>query len=76
MALTAPYMHDGAYQTLEEVVWFYNLGGASAGGVGQRSVQINPLQLTDGEISDLVAFLQSLTGEPLPASLVTAPALP
>ena len=76
VALTAPYMHDGAYQTLEEVVWFYNLGGASAGGVGQRSVQINPLQLTDGEISDLVAFLQSLTGEPLPASLVTAPALP
>jgi len=76
VALTGPYMHDGAFTTLEEVVWFYNLGGASAGGVGTRSVQISPLQLTDGEIADLVAFLQTLNGAPLPASLVTAPVLP
>jgi cytochrome c peroxidase len=76
VALTAPYMHDGSLRTLEEVVWFYNLGGASADIVGQRSVQIRPLLLTDGEMSDLVAFLQTLTGEPLPVSLVTSPPLP
>jgi len=32
-----------------------------------------PLHLTDGELSDLVAFLESLTGAPLPTDLVTAP---
>ncbi len=76
VALTAPYMHDGAYQTLEQVVDAYNRGGASSGFAGTKSVRIRPLFLTDLEQSDLVAFLNALTGQPLPDALVTAPVLP
>ena len=60
VALTAPYMHDGIYETLEQVVAHYNRGGDS-GAPGVRAVQIRPLGLTDGEQVDLVAFLQTLT---------------
>jgi len=73
VALTPPYMHDGAIRTLEEVVWWYNLGGASAGFAGQKSVKIKPLHLTDQEMSDLVEFLGTLTGEPLDPRLVSDP---
>ena len=66
VALTGPYMHDGIYATLEEVVTHYNRGG-DAGAPGVRAVQIRPLGLTDGEQSDLVAFLQTLTETSVPA---------
>jgi cytochrome c peroxidase len=46
---TAPYMHNGSLKTLLEVVEFYD----------QRS-SIAPLRLTDGEVKDLVAYLESL----------------
>lgn len=62
--LTAPYMHDGSLETLEDVVKFYNNGGRLektdplsdflSGG-------IRPLNLTDQEVQDLVAFLKALT---------------
>ena len=74
--LTAPYMHDGVYPTLEAVVRAYNLGGAGAGFSGQKAVQLQPLRLTDQEEADLVAFLRSLTGAPLPTTLTSAPVLP
>jgi cytochrome c peroxidase len=64
VALTAPYMHDGRYATLEEVVWHYNRGGDSEA-VGTTDVRIRPLGLTDGEQADLVAFLKTLSGPPL-----------
>jgi len=73
VALTAPYMHDGVYRTLDEVVRHYNQGGASAGFPGTKSRQLIPLHLSEAELSDLVVFLQSLTGAPLPQELVTAP---
>jgi cytochrome c peroxidase len=78
VGLTAPYMHDGRYATLDEVVWHYNTGGSGAGSeqVGHLSAQIKPLGLTDAEMSDLVAFLQSLTGSPLPSESTVAPPLP
>ena len=60
VALTGPYMHDGIYATLEDVVAHYNRGG-DAGAPGVRAVQIRPLGLTDGEQADLVAFLQTLS---------------
>ncbi|MEQ1793336.1 MAG: cytochrome c peroxidase [Nitrospira sp.] len=57
---TAPYMHDGAFNTLEEVVGFLNEGG----GANQNlSALIKPLNLTPEEKTDLVAFLNALTGE-------------
>lgn len=76
VALTPPYMHNGLYRTLQEVVWHYNQGGASGGFPGTKAARLKPLYLSDGEQQDLVAFLQTLTGEPLPAELTTAPALP
>ncbi len=64
VAVTFPYMHDGSLETLEDVVDFYNNGGRLreddpvspflSGG-------IRPLDLTDEEKRDLVAFLKSLT---------------
>lgn len=74
VALTAPYMHDGVYQTLREVVVHYNQGGVhELGGenVGTIDPLIKPLNLTDQEIDDLVAFMEALTGQMDPA--VTEP---
>jgi len=79
VALTAPYMHDGRYATLEDVIWHYNTGGASAGPeqVGVRAAQIKPLLLTEDEQADLLAFLETLTGDPIPSALTTpTPVLP
>lgn len=74
--LTAPYMHDGAYRTLDEVVDAYDRGGAAAGVTGTRAVQLRPLHLTAQERADLVEFLRALTGAPLPQALTTNPGLP
>jgi cytochrome c peroxidase len=77
VAITAPYMHNGIYRTLEEVIWHYDQGGgAQSSAPLQKSKRLRPLRLTGEEVSDLIAFLETLTGEPLPASLTTAPVLP
>ncbi|HEY8208937.1 MAG TPA: hypothetical protein VIG99_15710, partial [Myxococcaceae bacterium] len=76
VALTGPYMHNGLFRTLEEVIWHYDGGGAPSGYAGTKSVRVKPLGLTEQEVSDLVAFLQALNGAPLPPSLVTSPVLP
>lgn len=57
---TAPYMHDGSMQSLEEVVEHYNKGGIKNPWLSQ---QIKPLGLTEEEKADLVAFLKALSGE-------------
>src|SRR5690349_18657240 len=57
---TAPYMHDGSLQTLEEVVEFYNKGGIPNKNLDPA---IKPLHLTDQDKKDLVAFLKALSGE-------------
>ncbi|MFQ5992089.1 MAG: cytochrome-c peroxidase [Nitrospiraceae bacterium] len=67
---TPPYMHDGAFKTLEEIVEFLNLGG---GPNPNLSPWIKPLELTDQEKSDLVAFMNALTGEPLPFEVPELP---
>jgi cytochrome c peroxidase len=74
VALSAPYMHDGAIATLEDVVALYDRGGDP--GVGDRAARIKPLMLTADERAELVEFLKSLTGATLPADLITAPQLP
>lgn len=67
---TAPYMHDGAFKTLEEVVDFLNAGG----GANQHlDPLLKPLDLTGGEKADLVAFLKALTGEPIKVMLPKLP---
>ena len=59
VALTAPYMHDGSQQTLEEVVEWYNKGGHPN---PHLSDKVRPLNLTDQEKSDLVEFMKACTG--------------
>jgi cytochrome c peroxidase len=58
VALTAPYMHDGSLLTLRDVVDFYNRGGVPHPGLDPA---IQPLGLSDSEVDDIVAFLESLT---------------
>lgn len=61
--LTAPYMHDGRYATLEDVVDFYSDGLKFSDTVDplMKNVHQGGVRLTDQEKSDLVAFLKTLT---------------
>lgn len=58
--LTGPYMHDGTFSTLEEVVEHYNLGGKNH---VHKNALVKPLNLSEVEKNNLVAFLKSLTDE-------------
>ena len=69
---TAPYMHNGAFYTLEEVVEFYDQGGADDP-FGTKTEKIQPLGLSDEEKADLVAFLEALSGTEV---LTARPELP
>jgi cytochrome c peroxidase len=64
IAVTAPYMHDGSLKTLEEAVTHYSNGGVTNEGDLVNdflSGGIRPLDLTDEQIEDLVAFMEALT---------------
>jgi cytochrome c peroxidase len=71
IALTAPYMHNGAYGSLEEVVDHYDRGGDAKTNL---SPNIHPLGLTAQEKQDLVAFMKSLTGTPMTVEVPRLPA--
>jgi cytochrome c peroxidase len=74
VAETGPYFHNGSSATLEDVVQHYNKGGGEPGSyAGTSAAQIRPLGLSDAEISDVVEFLRSLTGEPPPEQWRAAP---
>jgi cytochrome c peroxidase len=62
-ALTAPYMHNGAFHSLDEVVTFYNAGGGTGIGLDlpYQTLFDHPLHLTPRERGDLVAFMRALT---------------
>ena len=61
--LTAPYMHNGVYHTLGEVVDFYDRGGGAGIGIElpNQTLPADRLELTEREKADLVAFMRSLT---------------
>ena len=62
--VTAPYMHDGSLETLKDVMVHYNNGGITNEGDPVNdflSGGIRPLDLTDEQIDDLVAFMEALT---------------
>jgi len=63
IALTAPYMHNGAYETLEQVMDFYNRGGGAGIGIKlpTQTLPARALRLTAGEQADVIAFLRTLT---------------
>ncbi len=67
---TAPYMHDGSEKTLEDVVEYYNKGGNPNPYLDK---DMKPLNLTDQEKKDLVAFLKATTGEIRVVELPTLP---
>jgi cytochrome c peroxidase len=75
---TAPYMHQGEFYTLEEVVDFYDRGGFTEDGrttsfPATKTPIIKPLHLTDQEKEDLVAFLEAFSGEEI---IMAKPKLP
>jgi cytochrome c peroxidase len=63
VALTAPYMHNGVYRTLEAVVDFYNRGGGAGIGIqlDHQTLPPDPLRLTATEQRELVSFMKALT---------------
>ncbi|GIV08539.1 MAG: hypothetical protein KatS3mg019_0630 [Fimbriimonadales bacterium] len=65
IALTAPYMHNGVFATLEEVLDFYSGGGGRGRGldVPLQDDKIRKFQLTPQEKADIIAFLLALTDE-------------
>ncbi|MAW21702.1 MAG: cytochrome-c peroxidase [Flavobacteriales bacterium] len=59
---TAPYMHDGRFSTLEEVVAHYNSGGIYSSTIDPNMKKVGiGLQLTEQEKADLIAYLKTLT---------------
>ncbi|MEM9720543.1 MAG: cytochrome c peroxidase [Bacteroidota bacterium] len=63
IALTAPYMHNGVYETLEEVMDFYNKGGGTGLGIDvpNQTLPFDSLGLNTTEISDIITFMEALT---------------
>lgn len=77
-AYTAPYMHNGSFWDLEEVVEFYNAGGGEndftdGTMASSKTDLIKPLGLNEEEVENLVAFLEAFSGDELE---VEAPKLP
>jgi len=64
IAESAPYMHNGAFETLEQVIAFYDRGG---GNHPNKSSLLKPLGLSDADKADLAVFLRTaLTGKQRP----------
>lgn len=63
IALTAPYMHNGIYNSLEKVIDFYNEGGGSGLGIKleNQTLPFDNLKLNTQEKKDIIAFLNTLT---------------
>lgn len=72
VALTAPYMHNGVYRSLDEVVDHYNRGGDYEEGQKQDP-NMRPLNLSAQEKKDVVEFLKHLTGKQVQVVLPTLP---
>lgn len=71
IAQRGPYMHDGSVPTLDAVVRHYDTGFVQRPSL---SADIRRLDLTDGEVGDLVAFMETLTGDDAPVILPVLPA--
>ncbi len=67
VALTSPYMHNGVYRTLEQVVDFYDRGGGAGIGIAlpNQTLSDRPLHLSRDEGRALIAFLRTLTDSSL-----------
>jgi cytochrome c peroxidase len=64
ITLTAPYMHDGSIETLEDVIRFYAAGGRNKGSISPlKNAFIKGIEMTGEEEQDLLNFLSSLTDQ-------------
>ncbi len=65
VAKTAPYMHNGVYKSLEEVMDFYNRGGGAGIGIelDNQTLSPEPLNLSKKEIREIIAFLKTLNDD-------------
>ena len=76
---TAPYMHNGAFATLAEVIDFYNRGGGEneftdgEHGVKSKTSILKPLSLTEEEKQALIVFLEEISGEEITVGDVVIP---
>jgi cytochrome c peroxidase len=63
IAETAPYMHNGVYKSLEEVMDFYNRGGGAGIGISldNQTLSDQKLNLSGQEIAEIIAFMKTLT---------------
>lgn len=61
LAYSAPYMHDGRFQTLQEVLDFYRTGGHPSPNRDPWMLNLQQAQLSDQEKKDIIAFLLTLT---------------
>ncbi len=63
VALTAPYMHNGIYDSLEEVMDFYNFGGGTGMGmlVDNQTLPEDSLHLSEVEMQAIISFMEALT---------------
>lgn len=62
ISITAPFMHNGAYRTLQEVMDFYNRGGGIGLGIDvpNQTLPAEKLNLTKQEIAEIIAFMNAL----------------
>jgi cytochrome c peroxidase len=63
ISLTAPYMHNGMHESLEDVMNYYNNGVSENKDIQEIDSKIQPLNLTSREIHSIIAFMNSLTDE-------------
>lgn len=77
-ALTAPYMHNGVFKTLEAVIDFYNDGGGAGRGIilETQTLPTDKLNLTKKEKKDIIAFLHTLTDTTSTSFSTTHPQIP
>ncbi len=73
VAQTGPWFHDGSATTLEAVMEHYRSPPASVS--GRTEHELSPLALSDEELSQIVAFLESLDADPIDEHWITPPAL-
>ena len=70
---TPPYFHNGTFNSLWDVVNFYNFAGNAGNFPGTKDPILTTRRMTNEEMEDLVNFLKALEGEALPTSLTTSP---
>ncbi|MFO1471138.1 MAG: cytochrome c peroxidase [Turneriella sp.] len=71
--LTPPYFHNGTFDSLWDVVNFYNFAGNAGNFPGTKDTILTTRKMTNEEMEDLVTFLKALEGEALSSSLTTRP---